>query len=32
MLCWCPSSEKQSQVVTMLRKAVGVPENEDWLD
>jgi hypothetical protein len=32
MLCWCPSSEKQSQVVTMLRKAVGVPENEDWPD
>ncbi len=32
MLCWCPSAEKQSQVVTMLRKAAGVPENEDWLD
>ena len=32
MLCWCPSVEKQSQVVSMLRKAAGVPDNEDWLD
>lgn len=32
MLCWCPSSAKQELVVGMLRKAAGVPENEDWLD
>ena len=30
MLCWCPSSEKQTQVVEMLRIACGLDVNEDW--
>jgi len=30
MLCWCPSSEKQSQVVEMLRRGCGIDVNEDW--
>lgn len=32
MLCWCPSPEKQSQVVKALRIAYGLPINEDWLE
>lgn len=32
MLCWCPSPEKQSQVVEALRIANGLPVNEDWME
>lgn len=29
MLCWCPTLQKQEQVIDLLRKACGLNEN-DW--
>ncbi len=30
MLCWCPSQEKQSAVVDLLRRGCGLDVDEAW--